>query len=122
MAQTLYERVGGELAVRAVVLRLYRYILDDAELAFFFKNIDIERLKNSQVSFVSYAFGGPAAYTGKAMRDAHRSSAARGLSDRHFDLVAGYLAQAMRDLGLASGMIDEALATVAATRDDVLNR
>jgi len=121
-AETLYERVGGALAVQAVVLRLYRYILSDGELSPFFKHIDVDRLRRSQEAFVSYALGGDTGYTGRSMREAHQSAVQQGLADKHFDLVAYYLARSMKDLNIDADLINEAMATVGATRNDVLNR
>lgn len=121
MMQSLYERIGGESAVKATVIKLYDKILDDPELAPFFENIDVERLRLSQSAFVTYAFGGMKHYSGKSMRAAHHHAVAQGLSGLHFDLVAGHLKSALQELGVASVLIDEALAIVETTRNDVLN-
>lgn len=122
MTSSLYERIGGDIAVRATVARLYELILNDEMLAPFFENIDVDRLRNSQAAFVTYAFGGPPNYTGNNLRDAHKDAVTRGLSDKHFNAVAGYLSQAMRELGVAQPLIDEALSIVETTRSSVLNR
>lgn len=122
MSQNLYERIGGESAVRATVLKMYEKILADEVLAPFFEDIDVEALRRSQSAFVTYAFGGPNHYTGKNMRAAHANSVKNGLSDVHFDLVAGHLKSAMEELNVPTNLIDEALNIVGSTRTDVLNR
>lgn len=122
MSKSLYERVGGEAAVKATVIKMYDKILSDDELAPFFDDVDVERLRLSQSAFVTYAFGGPNNYTGKSMRIAHAGAVARGLNDHHFDLVAGHLKSAMQELKVPSELIDEALTIVASTRNDVLGK
>jgi hemoglobin len=122
MSQTLFERIGGESAVRATVLKMYDKILADELLAPFFEDIDVEALRRSQSAFVTVAFGGPNHYTGKSMRAAHTNSVKNGLSDKHFDRVATHLKSAMEELNVPFNLINEALAIVGSTRADVLNR
>lgn len=120
MTKTLFERIGGNAAVKATVVKMYDKILDDAELAPFFENIDVEKLRLSQSAFVTYAFGGPNHYTGKNLRQAHAGAVSQGLEDRHFDRVALHLKSAMQELNVPADLIDEALAIVGSTRKDVL--
>ncbi len=121
MVQSLYERIGGETAVQATVDKMYEKILADSVLAPFFAHTDMTRQRLSQAAFVTYAFGGPNHYTGKGLRNAHRKAVENGLSNKHFDLVAGHLKSAMEELGVNDGLIAEALAIVGGTRADVLN-
>lgn len=118
----LFKRIGGERAVQATVTRMYEKILADEELAPFFENVDVERLRHSQRAFVTYAFGGTNHYDGRTMRSAHENAVSNGLGDRHFDRVVGHLREAMRELHVAPDLINEAIAIVEATRADVLNR
>ena len=122
MSKSLFERIGGDSAVRATVMKMYDKILSDSELAPFFDHIDVEKLRLSQSAFVTYAFGGPNHYTGKSLRTAHAGAVSHGLSDRHFDLVAGHLKAAMEELGVPQDLISEALAIVGGTRKDVLGQ
>lgn len=122
MSKTLFERIGGEGAVKATVIKMYDKILDDAELAPFFENIDVDKLRLSQTAFVTYAFGGPNHYSGKSLRAAHKDAVSHGLSDRHFDAVAKHLRTAMEELNVPSNLIGEALAIVGGTRKDVLGQ
>ena len=122
MANDLYERIGGEKAVRSAVVKMYDKIFADPELAPFFDDVDVEGLRRSQAAFVTMAFGGPNHYTGQNLRSAHKRLVDKGLADGHFDRVAMHLADAMRELGVAQSLIDEALAVVETTRADVLNK
>ena len=122
MNKTLFERIGGEKAVQAAVIKMYDKVLGDELLAPFFEDIDVDALRRSQMAFVTVAFGGPNHYTGKNMRVAHEHAVRNGLSDTHFDRVATHLKTAMEELSVPVDLISEALAIVASTRKDVLNR
>lgn len=119
---SLYERLGGRDAVVQVVARLYERILGDDLLIPYFESINVERLRLSQTAFVTMAFGGPHDYDGPTMRKAHARLVERGLTDIHFDAVAGHLKGAMQEMGVPEAYIQEALALVETTRHDVLNR
>ena len=122
MANSLFERIGGEAAVKATVLKMYGKILDDDLLAPFFENIDIDALRLSQSAFVTYAFGGPNHYTGKGLRHAHAGAVSQGLASEHFDRVATHLKTAMEELKVPADLIAEAIAIVGSTRADVLGQ
>jgi len=68
----------------------------------------------------SNAFGAPVKYEGKDMREAHAHL--KGLNDGHFDAVAENLIATLKELTVPQELIDEVVAIVAPTRDDVLNR
>lgn len=122
MPKSLFERIGGDSAVRATVIRMYDKILSDETLAPFFEHSNIDTLRLSQSAFVTYAFGGPNHYTGKSLRTAHQGAVAQGLNGEHFDRVAAHLKAAMEDLNVPADLIAEALAIVGSTRADVLGQ
>src|SRR5215467_11832052 len=66
-----YDRIGGAPSVSAVVHRFYELILADAQLAPFFNNVDMGRLKRHQVLLISQVMGGPADYAGRELQQAH---------------------------------------------------
>jgi hypothetical protein len=68
---SLYERIGGENAVTAAVGLLYQKILADETLRHFFAGLNMQAQVKKQVSFMTLAFGGPAGYSGKDLREAH---------------------------------------------------
>lgn len=120
---TLYEQLGGEAAVDAAVDIFYRKVLMDDSISHFFDDTDMDAQRAKQKSFLSWAFGGPNAYTGKDLRTAHRSMVEeKGLSDEHFNAVAGHLQATLEELGVAPALTAEVMSVAASTRDDVLNR
>ncbi len=119
---SLFQRLGGEAAVEAAVDIFYRKVLSDERIAEFFESVDMDAQRGKQKAFLTMAFGGPVHYDGKDLRAAHAPLVARGLSDRHFDAVAGHLSATLHELGVSEPLLAETMAIAASTRDDVLNR
>ena len=118
--QSLYERLGGKAAIDAAVDIFYGKVLADDRIKQYFDDVDMARQKGKQRIFLAYAFGAPVQYEGSDMRAAHAHL--KGLNDGHFDAVAENLVATLKELNVAQELIDEVVAVVAPTRDDVLNR
>jgi hemoglobin len=121
--QSLWVRLGGEPAVRAVVhdfvalaasdpqvdlTRGGRYPLDAAGIA---------SLERRLVELVSAASGGPLKYQGRPMREAHRGM---GITAAQFDALAGDLAVVLTKYNVPPKEAGELLAIVASTRKDIV--
>lgn len=119
-ADSLYDRIGGALAVQAATELFYRKVLADPMIAGFFTEVDMRRQLTMQEAFLTMALGGPNHYTGRDLRSAH--SALPGLDDQHFDRVIEHLAGTLAELGVAEAEIAEAGAIAGSVRADVLNR
>jgi hemoglobin len=117
---SLYHRIGGPVAVAAAAEQFYRKVLTDPLLADYFDDVDMEHQIAQQEAFLTMAFGGPNAYTGRDLRTAHAGLPALG--DEHVDRVITHLAQTMRELGVSEADIATAGAIANSVRDDVLNR
>ena len=118
---TIYERLGGASAIDAAVELLYRKIDKDPEFARFFDGVNMILLQGRQTEFMIKALGGPDEYEGRDLRVAHQKAVQDGLGAEHFEKVAQYLKEALVDLEIEPSLIDEVLAVVGTTRDDVLN-
>ncbi|HLT36706.1 MAG TPA: group 1 truncated hemoglobin [Enhygromyxa sp.] len=119
---TIYEQLGGAPAMQAAVENFYRRVLADDELAPFFEDVDMDRQMAKQAGFLTMVTGGPNNYTGKDMRAGHAHLVARGINDRHVDLVIKHLGDTLADLGVAPELIQQVAAVAESVRDDVLNR
>ena len=95
-AVSIYAAIGGASAVSAAVDDFYRRVLADPELAGYFIGVDVDRVKAHQRLFIAAAIGGPAAYRGRPMREAHAGLHVR---DEDFDRVVGHLAATLTSLG-----------------------
>lgn len=121
-AGSLFERLGGKVAVEAAVVRFYEKVMDDDEVAVFFDGLDMDAQIKKQIAFMTMAFDGPNEYTGKDLRTAHEKLVQKGLGDRHFDLIATHLKDTLEELEVAQGTVSEVLGIVESTRADVLGR
>ncbi len=122
MTQSLYEKIGGQPAMDAAVDLFYRKVLNDDRVSRFFEDVDMDEQRAKQKSFLTVVFGGPNDYTGKDLREAHKSLVDDGLDDSHFDAVAVHLQNTLEELGVPAELVNRVMATAAGTRDDVLNR
>jgi hemoglobin len=122
MAQSLFEKIGGEAAVNAAVDIFYRKVLADDRINSFFEGVDMSKQAAKQKAFLTMAFGGPHNYSGLDMRQGHAHLVAKGLNDSHFDAVMENLAATMRELKVPEELIAEAAAIAESTRNDVLGR
>ncbi|WP_276254963.1 group I truncated hemoglobin [Halomontanus rarus] len=118
--QTLYERLGGEDAIAAVVDRFYERVLADDRLVGFFEDVDMQKQRAHQTQFLSAVAGGPVDYTGKDMQTVHADLEIRR-SD--FDAIATHLEQTLVEFDVdadernavleAFGSYEDAIVTAA---------
>lgn len=116
---TLFERLGGMVSIDVAVDRFYDRVLGDPELAAFFDGVDLGRQRRHQRAFLAAALGGPRAYEGRGLAEAHANL---HIDDHHVDLVAGHLAVVLAALGVSPILIDEVVAAIDGLRDKVLGR
>jgi hemoglobin len=115
---TIYDAIGGDTALVAVVDDFYDRVLADPELAGFFAGTSMAKLKGRQVEFFAAALGGPLPYDGASMRDAHRG---RGIEQRHFDLVAGHLVASLNEAGVPDATVQRIIAAVAPLAGEIVS-
>ena len=60
--QTLFERIGGKAAVDLAVDKFYDKVLADTRIQHFFDNMDMDKQREHQRAFLTYAFGGTNEY------------------------------------------------------------
>ncbi|WP_447556326.1 group I truncated hemoglobin [Vreelandella sp. EE22] len=90
---TLYERMGGESTIDAVVESFLYRVADDPELVGFFANTNIDYLASSLASQFCDVSGGPCRYEGPPMERAHQNM---GITDAHFNRLVEHLDAAMQ--------------------------
>lgn len=71
MSETLYERLGGQDAIAAVVDDFYERVLADEQVAHYFDDVDMQAQRAHQTQFISSVAGGPVEYSGRDMEAAH---------------------------------------------------
>ncbi|MEC4748033.1 pyridoxamine 5'-phosphate oxidase family protein [Methylomicrobium sp. Wu6] len=119
----LYKRIGGDKVMEVVTDAFYRKVLQDELVGHFFEDIDMERQRLKQKSFLSMAFGGPYQYSALDLREGHKQLKEKyGLSDQHFNRVCEIFKETVSELNVPPDQIEEMMAILESTRDDVLNR
>jgi hemoglobin len=88
----LYERLGGQGAIVAVVDEFIARVAADDRINLRFINTDIPRLKSLLVEFVCMATGGPCKYSGQDMETSH---AGMEIVDEEFDALVEDLTGAL---------------------------
>jgi hemoglobin len=121
---TLFDKLGGEVAIDLAVDKFYERVLQDDRIKHFFANIDMVKQRKHQKAFLTYAFGGTTRYNGRYMREAHKELVEKhGLSGEHFDAVTENLMKTLKELGVPEELLAEVAAIAAAPqhKKDVLN-
>ena len=118
----LYDDIGGARAIRAALDAFYPRVIADATLGPFFLGVDIERLKTTQEGFFAKALGGPDAYSGRSLAEAHVRTRRRGMNDEVFDRFLTVFKRVLVDLRVPSGEMGEWLAVLEGARSQILNR
>jgi hemoglobin len=112
---SLYERLGGEPAITAVVDGMYAKIFTDPELTDFFRKTNKDHQKAMQKAFLTFALGGPSEYHGKDMKAAHQG---RGIGNKEFDIVCTHVVNTMKELGVPEELINETAGHLLPLRSD----
>ena len=122
MANSLFDRIGGDGAVSAAVDIFYNKVISDDSINGFFEGVDMNKQMRKMKSFLSYAFGADTPFQGESMRVAHERLVKQGLNDNHFDAVKNHIGTTLKELTVPQELIDEVLDITESTRNDVLNK
>lgn len=116
---TIYEAIGGEDALVAVVDDFYDRVVADPQLAPFFAGVKMNALKGKQVEYFAEALGGPHIYQGQTMRQVHQG---RGITQADFDKVAFHLTHSLVAAGVPGELVTQIIAAIAPLADDIVSR
>jgi len=119
MKKSLYERLGGIDAIRAVVDDFVGNVAADKRINTFFANTDIDRLKRNLVNQICQGTGGPCVYTGRGMREAH---AGMGVRSSHFNALVGDLGKSLNKFKVPPREQKELVAILAPMKKDIVTR
>ena len=116
---TLYEQLGGQEAIDAVVEEFYARVLADEKVKDLFKNTDMEKQKRHQAAFIAYATGGPNRYRGRTIKKAHEGL---GITEEQFMAVATHLSDSLKHFNVPQHLIDQVIEIFASLKGDVVEQ
>ncbi len=135
-ARTLYERLGGEPTVTAIVDDLAARTIADPRVNFERKDVrsgmlsgrvkpwdpspeHVEEFKRHMVEFITLAAGGPAEYTGRDMHTVHKGMK---ITNNEFDAMVGDLKTSMDRVGVKTREKRDLLAVIETTRKEIVEK
>lgn len=125
VAKPLWDRLGGEPAVRAVVKEFLVSAAKDPK-----SNIDrngnypltparVARVEQLVVEQISSVTGGPLKYTGRDMKNSH---AGMKITEDEFNAAAGHLVGALKKFKVPQDLIDELVGVVSSVKKDIVGQ
>jgi hemoglobin len=117
--KSLYDRLGGEAAIKAVVDEFVANVGADTRINQYFANADLDRLKGHLVNQIGQASGGPQVYTGRDMKTAH---AGMGIDEAGFNALVEDLVKALDKFSVPEQEKGELLAVLGSMKGDIVER
>jgi hemoglobin len=124
VAKTLWDRLGGENGVEALVKSFLNLAANDKEVDFFRKGkykLDEaggKKVIRHMVELISVASGGPLKYTGRDMKEVHKDMA---ITDAEFTAFVADFKLVLAFAEVKANDIDTLLKAVEATRKDIVS-
>jgi hemoglobin len=124
-AKSLWERLGGEEAVKKIVHDFVAVAVADPKVNFSrggkYK-LDAKAVTNMEkqlADMISASAGGPRKYTGKDMKAVHMGM---GITEAEFNAMASDLTATLKKHNVPQKESDELLAIIAATKKDIVEK
>ena len=116
-APSLYERLGGEKAISAVVDDFAGNVLADARINKKFADSNADRLVANLKTFMCMATGGPCQYTGQNMKEAHHRM---GVTDGEFSALVEDLVKTLDKFKVPEKEKNELLSALGGMKKDIV--
>lgn len=114
---SLYERLGGQNAIVAVVDDFVARCAGDDRINGKFARSDIDRLKKMLVDQICQAAGGPCTYRGRDMKETHSGM---GVTGGEFDALVEDLVATLNGFNLPQAEQDELLSLLGPMKGDIV--
>jgi hemoglobin len=118
-ASTLFEEIGGEQKLKAVVEELTSIALDDERINFAFAGTDLTRFKHLLYTQLCELAAGPCIYDGRPMSSAHSKL---DITTAQFNALAEDLYKAFDRVGVSYRTQNKLMALLAPMQRDVVKR
>jgi hemoglobin len=114
---SIYDELQQEHGISLAVNEFYERVTNDPALAHYFDGVDLPHLRAHQVKLLAQVTGGPQAYAGRSVAEAHQGL---GITSPDFDRVVGHLGDALSSLGVHPETIAQIAGVLAEHRSDVV--
>ncbi|HEX5734406.1 MAG TPA: group 1 truncated hemoglobin [Blastocatellia bacterium] len=123
-AKSLYARLGGKKAIKAVVDEFINIVAADTRINKFFADAAsdpkrLDKLKGNLVDQICQASGGPCKYKGKDMKTAHRGM---GVSEADFNALVEDLVKALDKFNVGETEKNELLGALGPMKGDIVEK
>lgn len=117
-ATTLYEDLGGEQGIDALVNELIVEIAADDRIRHHFRGLHIGGFRNRLATHFCQITDGPCTFEGRSMRESHRLL---DISRADFNALVEDIIDAMETLGIQHGIQNRFLARLAPMQPDIVS-
>ncbi len=117
--KSLYDRLGGQPAIEAVVKDFAGNVLADTRINKKFAKSNADRLVKNLTDFVCHATGGPCAYTGQSMTKAHKKM---GVTTGEFNALVEDLVKSLDKFNVPAKEKGEVLAALGPLSKDIVEK
>ncbi len=119
--KSLYDRLGGVDAIKAVVKDFVeeQVAKDDRINTKFFSNADLPKLQEHLVNQICEATGGPCKYTGRNMKETH---AGMGVDEPSWNALVEDLQKSLAKFNVPQKEQDELIGALAGMHDDIVEK
>jgi hemoglobin len=115
--KSLYDRLGGQPAIEAVVKDFAGNVLADARINKKFAKSNADRLVKNLTDFVCNATGGPCKYTGQSMKKSHKNM---GVTTGEFNALVEDLVKTLDKFKVPEKEKGELLAALGPLSKDIV--
>jgi hemoglobin len=114
---SLYERLGGQGAIQAVVTKFIGNVGADKRINSFFATTDLKKLNKLLVEQVCAASGGPCTYSGRDMKTTHKGMK---VTTAAFNALVEDLVSALDTFNVPAKEKGELLAVLGPMKSDIV--
>jgi len=119
VAQSIFERHGGFATVRRIVSEFYDRVLDSPRLAPYFAGVEMRRLIDHQTKFVASVMGGPASFSGDALRRVHQPL---GITAEEFQELVDLMRETLEDFDFDEADIRTVVGNITRHEGEIVRR
>jgi hemoglobin len=116
-AKSLYERLGGQAAITAVVDSFVARVAADARINKKFARSDVGRVKTMLVDQICATAGGPCTYSGRSMKEAHANM---GVTEGEFNALVEDLVTTLKSFNVPDKEQNELLGALGTMKGDIV--